>query len=67
MRIEKGQLKEGELEKYTEAVKKIAESPIIFDDSPELILPLLRTKIRKAVADGVRLKNRLTRANTYRS
>lgn len=55
MIIEKGHLKDAELEKYTEAVGKIANSEIIFDDSPELILPLLRTKIRKAVANGARV------------
>jgi len=52
LRIEKGQMSESELVLYKNALKEIADSPILYDDSPELTLPLLRTKIRKAVAEG---------------
>ena len=55
MRLERASLKADEVDKYTAAVKRLANAPIIFDDSPELILPILRTKIRKAVADGAKL------------
>lgn len=55
IRIEKGELSEKELSMYQEALQKISESPIIYDDSSEITLPLLRTKIRKAVADGAKI------------
>lgn len=53
IRIEKGELSESELVLYQTALEKISKSPIVYDDSSEITLPLLRTKIRKAVADGV--------------
>lgn len=53
--IETGRLKDSELEPYKEAIKRISESPIVYDDSSELNLALLRTKIRKAVADGAKV------------
>ncbi len=52
IRIEKGELSESELPLYKTALERISKSPIVYDDSPEISLPLLRTKIRKAVADG---------------
>lgn len=52
LRIEKGELTEDELELFKTASGKISDSPILYDDSAELSLALLRTKIRKAVADG---------------
>lgn len=55
IRIEKGQLSEEELNKYQTALGKISKSPIVYDDSSEITLPLLRTKIRKAVADGAKV------------
>lgn len=55
IRIEKGELRSEEVESYKQAVKDLADAPIIYDDSSELILPLLRTKIRKAVAAGAEL------------
>lgn len=54
LRIEKGQLTEKELEQYEKAAEILKGSQIVFDDSPELILPILRTKIRKAVSEGAR-------------
>jgi replicative DNA helicase len=55
IRIEKGELSTEELIKYKEALKNISESPIVYDDSFEITLPLLRTKIRKAVGDGAKV------------
>lgn len=55
IRIEKGELSEKELVMYQDALQKISKSPIVYDDSSEITLPLLRTKIRKAVADGARV------------
>lgn len=55
IRIEKGELSEKELGMYQDALQKISKSPIVYDDSSEITLPLLRTKIRKAVADGARV------------
>ncbi len=55
IRIEKAELSEDELVKYKNALTEIANSPILYDDSSEITLPLLRTKIRKAVADGAEI------------
>ena len=55
IRIEKGNLSDEELLKYKDALMEIAESPILYDDSSELTLPLLRTKIRKACAEGAEI------------
>jgi replicative DNA helicase len=55
IRIEQGTLSDEELESYQKALEKIAKSPIVYDDSSDITLPLLRTKIRKAVADGARV------------
>ncbi len=55
LKIENGKLNDSELESYKEAIKKIAQSPIVYDDSSELNLALLRTKIRKAQADGAKV------------
>ena len=55
IRIEKAELSEEELEKYKDALYKIGNSPILYDDSSEMTLPLLRTRIRKAVADGAQI------------
>ena len=55
LRIETGKLRDSEIEPYKEATKIISNSPIIYDDSSELSLALLRTKIRKAKANGVRV------------
>lgn len=52
LRIEKGSIRDDEKAAYRKAVKDISDAPIVYDDSSELILPILRTKIRKAVADG---------------
>lgn len=52
IRIEKGQLSKDEIGLYKDALVKIAGLPLLYDDSPELTLALLRTKIRKAVAEG---------------
>jgi replicative DNA helicase len=52
IRIEKGELSDEEIELYKKALEEISKLPISYDDSSELTLPLLRTKIRKAVADG---------------
>ena len=54
LRIEKGNLSKEELLVYKEAAQKIKQSSILFDDSSEMILALLRSKIRKAVAEGVK-------------
>jgi len=54
IRIEKGLLSKEELSTYATALKEVADSPIMYDDSSEITLPLLRTKIRKAVADGAK-------------
>lgn len=54
LKIEKGVMSDKELDLYEQASERIGNAPIIFDDSPELILPLLRSKIRKAKADGAR-------------
>jgi len=45
IRIEKGELSENELGLYQNALEKISKSPIVYDDSSEITLPLLRTKI----------------------
>jgi replicative DNA helicase len=55
LRIEKASIRDEEQEKFRKAYKDISDAPIIYDDSSELILPILRTKIRKAVADGAEL------------
>lgn len=52
IKIEKGELSEEEVDKYQEALTEVGNSPISYDDSSEITLPLLRTKIRKAVAEG---------------
>ncbi len=52
--IEKADLSQHQLEPFKSAVKAIGEAPIIFDDSNELPLSLLRTKIRKAVEAGAK-------------
>lgn len=52
IRIEKGEIKQTEIELYKTALNNIKDAPIIYDDSSEIILALLRTKIRKAVASG---------------
>lgn len=55
IRIEKGELSPEEIGVYKKALEEISRLPISYDDSSELTLPLLRTKIRKAVADGAEL------------
>lgn len=55
LRIEQGKLRDNEIEPYKEATKIISNAPIIYDDSSELSLALLRTKIRKAKASGVKV------------
>lgn len=55
LRIDKGDIRQNEKDKFKDATKLVADAPILYDDSSELILPLLRTKMRKAVADGVKL------------
>ena len=55
LRIEKGDLSPEEVDKFKEAAKKIKSSNILFDDSSEMILAVLRSKIRKAVSDGVKV------------
>ena len=56
LRIERGELSEDELVPYETAMKRIAGSPIIYDDSSEMVLAILRTKIRKAVVgEGARV------------
>jgi len=55
LRIEKGNLTKEELIEYKEAAKKIKQSNILFDDSSEMILAVLRSKIRKAVTEGVKV------------
>jgi replicative DNA helicase len=55
LKIETGKLKDSEIEPYKEATKVISNAPIIYDDSSELSLPLLRTKIRKAVSSGAKV------------
>lgn len=53
--IEKGSLKEHEVPLYTEACKELSKATVTYDDSSEVNLALLRTKIRKAVANGAEL------------
>jgi replicative DNA helicase len=53
--IDKGKLLEGETVKFEDAIKILKDAPIIYDDSSEIILAMLRTKIRKAVAEGAKL------------
>jgi len=54
LRIESGQLTEEEVIAYTSALEEISNAGTIFyDDSANMILPLLRTKIRKAAGLGV--------------
>lgn len=55
IKIEKGDLSDSDREIYKAAMEIVSTANIVFDDSTELILPLLRTKIRKAVAAGVKL------------
>lgn len=56
LNIEKGNLvSDNDIELYKAAIKEISSSPIMFDDSSELMLALLRTKIRKAVSTGVKV------------
>lgn len=55
LRIDKGDIRQNEKELFKNATKTISESNVLYDDSSELILPLLRTKMRKAVADGVKV------------
>lgn len=55
IRIEKADLSPEELVKYKEALAEIGSSPILYDDSPDITLPLLRTRIRQAVADGAKV------------
>lgn len=55
LKIERGKLSNEEVDSYSRAVRRISESQLVFDDSSELPLALLRTKIRKAVAGGVKL------------
>jgi len=55
LRIEKGNLTKEELIKYKEAAQKIKQSNILFDDSSEMILAVLRSKIRKAATEGVKV------------
>lgn len=55
MRVEKGKLSQTELPAYSEAIQKIQEAPLIFDDSSEIVLAMLRTKIRKAVTAGAKV------------
>lgn len=52
LKIESGGLSEEEEKKMMEAIATIGKSPVVFDDSPELILALVRTKIRQAVESG---------------
>jgi len=52
--IEAGNVPKDKLDDMKNAVKQIGESEIVFDESSELILPVLRTKIRKAVQDGAK-------------
>jgi replicative DNA helicase len=54
LRIESGDLSEQEESSMAEAVALIGRSPVIFDDSSELILALVRTKIRQAVEQGAK-------------
>ncbi|SRR5258706_1599950 len=53
--IERGELKEHQIPLYEEAISRISKGTFTVDDSPELTLPLLRTKVRKAVAQGAQL------------
>lgn len=54
LRVEKAQLYEHEKKPFEDAMKSIRAAKILYDDSPELSLPLLRTRIRKAVAAGAK-------------
>lgn len=54
MRIEKAQIFENEKEPFKTAMDKISKAKILYDDSSEITLPLLRTRIRKAVAAGAK-------------
>jgi replicative DNA helicase len=53
--IEKGSLKESEVPLYAESCRELSKASVTYDDSSELNLALLRTKIRKAVANGAEL------------
>lgn len=55
IRIEKGELSDSEIVEYASAMNKIGNAKIMYDDSPEISLPLLHTKIRKAVANGAEI------------
>lgn len=54
LNIEKGKLTPSEESSFAEATEKIARAPIIYEDSSGLSIALLRTKVRKAVADGAK-------------
>jgi len=54
MRIEKGKLSDDEEKAFITAMNDIAESPLLLDDSTEVTLAVLRSKLRKAVAAGAR-------------
>jgi replicative DNA helicase len=54
LRIESGNLSEDEERIMADAIREIGNSKIVFDDSSELILPLLRTKLRKAKENGAK-------------
>jgi replicative DNA helicase len=53
--IEKGKLLPSDVEPFKSAIKMISSSPLIYDDSSELSIAMLRTKVRKAVAEGAKL------------
>lgn len=55
LKIENGTLTDNEIPDFAKATKIISESPVSYDDSPEVSLALLRTKIRKSVGDGDRV------------
>lgn len=55
LRIERADLTQEETQLYATAWKNISDGNIVYDDSSELSLPLLRTKLRKFKADGGQL------------
>lgn len=55
IRIEQRQITEREKEPFRDAVNELMSGHLMIDDSPFISLPILRTRIRKAVAEGAEL------------
>ena len=52
LKIEAGDLSTEQESEMAKAIKVLGNSPLVFEDSSSLLLPLVRTKIRQAVNSG---------------